>query len=111
LILFIANMYASDAHFTAYRPEPQYEMDWDETPVEDLPSREKVLSYIDETEATVKRWLLGLGDGGLVQPEDKYPWTSSLPLGRAIYGMWHILWHVGELNALLRQRGYEQGVW
>lgn len=112
-ILYYANLYVSDAHYTAYCPESQYEieMDWDETPPEELPSREEVLTYIDQTEAAVKQWLLNLGDEGLVTPEDKYPWTSSLPLGRAIYGMRHILWHVGELNALLRERGGEQGAW
>jgi hypothetical protein len=111
-ILRFANMYASNEHYTVYNAAPQYQLQGEfEAPLADLPTREQVLANISQTEATVKQWLLGLGDGGLAQPEDKYPWTASMPIGRAMYGLRHIMWHVGELNALLRIRGYGQGEW
>lgn len=110
-IIFTADMYATHMGYEECKPHRKYKLDWEGTPAEDLPDREQALTFIDGIEATVRQWLLDLGDEGLMQPEDKYPWTGSLVLGRALYALRHNQWHIGELNALLRERGYEQAEW
>jgi hypothetical protein len=110
-ILFTSDMYATPMGYEEYKPHRKYKLDWENTPADQLPSREELFTHINETEVTVKEWLLSLGDEGILEPESQYPWTGQLRLGRALYLLRHNQWHIGELNAVLRARGFEQIEW
>lgn len=110
-IIATADMYATSMGYEAYKPHRAYKLDWEAAPVEDLPAREAFLSLIDETEGTVKAWLLEMGDEGLLQAQTDYAWTGEQVLGRALYTLRHSQWHIGELNAILRSRGFDQVEW
>ena len=110
-ILFTAETDATHMGYEEYKPHRKVKLDWEDAPSADLPSREELFTRVNETEVTVKEWLLALGDEGLLDPERQYPWTGELRLGRALYLLRHNQWHIGELNAILRARGLEQIEW
>ncbi|MBN1250225.1 MAG: DinB family protein [Anaerolineae bacterium] len=110
-IVFTADIYATHWSYEAYKPRRKYKLDWEDAPVNQLPSREALFTSVNETEVTVKEWLLSLGDDGLLDPERQYPWTGETRLGRALYLLRHNQWHIGELNAILRARGLKQIEW
>ena len=110
-ILFTADMYATHMGYEEYKPHRRYKLDCEDTPSDQLPSREEILTSIDEMEVEAKVWLLSLGDEGLMAPESQYPWTGHIRLGRALYLLRHNQWHIGEINAIMRARGYEQVTW
>jgi hypothetical protein len=110
-ILFTADMYATHMGYEEYKPHRKYKLDWENAPVDELPSREALFTLVNETEVTVKQWLIDLGDEGLLRDEDKYPWTGERILDRALYALRHNQWHIGELNAILRARDLEPVEW
>jgi hypothetical protein len=109
-ILRTTDMYATHMGYEAYKPHRKYKLDW-EGPVEALPEREEIFTFINACEVQVKEWLIDLGDEGLMDAEEHYPWTGERKLGRALYLLRHNQWHIGELNAILRTRGFEQIQW
>ena len=109
-ILRTTDMYATHMGYEEYKPHRKYTLDW-EGPVDALPDREEVFTFVNECEVQVKEWLLDLGDEGLLEEEDKYPWTGERKLGRALYLLRHNQWHIAEINTLLRLRGLEPGEW
>jgi hypothetical protein len=110
-ILFTADMYTTHMGYEAYKPHRKYKLDWEDTPSDQLPTREMIFTSINEMEVTTKEWLLSLGDEGLMAAESQYPWTGETRLGRALYLLRHNQWHIGEINAILRARGFEQVEW
>jgi hypothetical protein len=109
-IVFSADLYAIQMGYEEYKPHRKYMLDW-ECASEDLPSREDLFGFINETEATVKQWLIDLGDEGLLEAETQYRWTGKLRLGRALYALRHNQWHIAEINTILRERGLDPGDW
>jgi hypothetical protein len=109
-IVFTADMYATHMSYEAYKPHRKYKKDW-EGPVDQLPTREALFTFINETEVTVKTWLLDLGDEGLAAAETQYPWTGARKLDRALYLLRHNQWHIGEINAIMLERGLEAVEW
>jgi len=109
-ILFTADMYATHMGYEEYRPHRTYKIDW-EGPVDALPAKAVLLQWLAQTEMAVRDWLISLGDQGLLSPETQYPWTGATKLDRALYLLRHNMWHIGELNAILRSRGCAQVEW
>ena len=86
-------------------------MGWDSIPRSDLPSREQVLTYVDEVERQACRWLGGLSDAQLLSPDGGYKWTGRVRADRALYTLRHIHHHLGQLNVELRLAGSEPAPW
>ncbi len=110
-IVFVADMYATHMGYEEYKPHRKYKLDWESTPVEQLPKQAQMMTVIEETALSVTQWLTDLGDAGLLEKEVDYPWTGQNKLGRAIYTLRHNQWHIAEINTLLRERGLEPGDW
>jgi hypothetical protein len=110
-ILRTTDMYATHMGYEEYKPHRKYTLDNWEGPVEALPEREEVFTFVNECEVQVKEWLLDLSEEGLMEEEEKYPWTGAHKLGRALYLLRHNQWHIAEINTLLRLRGLEPGDW
>lgn len=86
---------------------------WELSAADELPSRQDVLTYLDEAKAKVERWLTKRGDDGLIgEPADKrFPWTGACELGRALYLLRHTHHHLGKIHAELRRRGIARPEW
>lgn len=80
-------------------------------PTENLPSNKMELEYHSAVRMKIEGWLRKLSEGGLLQTEDKFPWTGSTRLGRALYILAHYRQHFGEVNAELRRRGLPRIKW
>lgn len=84
---------------------------WETSPPDQLPSRQKILDYQAHVAQQVKAWLLDLGDTGLLTEETVFIWTGALILDRAIYSLRHAQHHLGQLNAELRRHNLPRGEW
>jgi len=84
--------------------------DWEGGAPEELPSREQLLDYLDETAAKLDARLCAMGDDELLAPSP-YPWTGATYLEHWLYALRHTHSHLGELNMLLRAAGGETGIW
>jgi len=86
---------------------------WEFSAASELPSRQDVLTYLDEARAKVEAWLTKRGDAGLLgEPVDKrFPWTGACELGRALYLIRHTHHHLGKMHAELRRRGIARPEW
>lgn len=78
---------------------------------DELPSQEKMLSLLANTEKKLTAWITTLGDEGSLKPQDDYAWTGKTPLGRVPYVLMHVQNHIGEINAELRRRRLQGGAW
>lgn len=85
--------------------------DWETLGPDALPSQEAVGEYLEETAAQVSAWLAGLGENGMLAPQDHFGWTGPNPLGRCLYVLRHCQHHLGELNAELIRRGLDPIEW
>lgn len=92
----------STDEFTSKR---RFSLDWEQTPLADLPSRTALLELFENMETTILGWLRGHGDAGLTGSEPTWPWTGDRALGQALYLLRHLQHHAGELNRELRRRG------
>ncbi len=86
---------------------------WEFSPADELPSRQDVLTYLDEAKAKLDAWLTKRGDDGLLgEPQDKrFPWTGACELGRALYLIRHTHHHLGKIHNELRRRSIARPEW
>ncbi len=76
-----------------------------------LPAKESLLAYLDKTQTKTETWFRNLGDEGLIGP-DKMPQFSPNPLvGRAIYVLRHLQYHLGQIDAEMNRRGLQSAEW
>jgi hypothetical protein len=85
--------------------------DWEGAAPEKLPTRTELLGYLDEVRMKVDKWLAGMGERGLLEPRQDFPWTGKTALGRALYVLRHIQHHLAEMNTELRRRGIDRPKW
>ena len=79
--------------------------------IEKLPFKEMELEYHREVRRKVELWLCKMDENYLLAREEKFPWTGSTRLGRALYLLGHYRQHFGEINAELRRRGLPRIKW
>ena len=86
---------------------------WEFSAADELPSRQDVLTYLDEAKAKLEAWLTKRGDDGLLgEPADKrFPWTGAYELGRALYLIRHAHHHLGKIHNELRRRNIARPDW
>lgn len=85
--------------------------DWEGGATDELPTREKLLDYLEEVAAKLDEQLRGLTDEEAAA-ESPFVWTGSALLGHWLYVLRHTMHHTGELNMLLRVCGQaDEGEW
>ncbi|MBM3476719.1 MAG: DinB family protein [Armatimonadetes bacterium] len=101
----------------AYQCTSLAEVDWTprfchglDGPVEQLPTRDQLLTYLDEVAASLETRLCGMTDEEMLSPPP-FHWTGATYLEHWLYGLRHTHSHLGELNMLLRIAGDETGIW
>lgn len=77
-----------------------FDLDMDKVPAEDLPTQADIVAMAGELQARTEAWLSGLG---LEAPNETFPWAGKTQMGVALFLLRHILYHLGELSALLNQ--------
>jgi tetratricopeptide (TPR) repeat protein len=85
-----------------------FEVSWDEKDSSKLPSQEEMLSYLDVVEQNVSGFL---SSAELADAEERYPWTGSTQLGRALHMLRHTQQHLGELCMEMHLRGLKAPEW
>ena len=86
----------------------RFDVDWEETNSERLPSQDQVITYLNEVEEKLEEWFRKTD---LLAKETKFPWTGDTGLGRAIYNLRNIQHHVSEMSLELTRRGYKSPEW
>ena len=86
-------------------------LDWESGPVETLPTRVQLLSYLDKVEITVRHWLTSCGDATFLSVEPDFNDSGGTRLDRAIYSLRHAQHHLGQINSELRRKGLKPGKW
>ena len=77
----------------------------DDLPAAGWPTREKMLTLMEDRRTRVADWLAGLNDADLLAPQRTLRHTGQNRLERAIYCLRHTQHHLAELRAILRSRG------
>ena len=86
-------------------------LDWEGTPAGELPGQDECLAYLEAVRERTRDWLAGLGDEGLLAPQQAFPWTGPNVLSRLIYVIRNSQDHTGQLNTELRHRGLPRSTW
>ena len=110
-ILAGTEVYARSTSYEEYKSHQVFALDWQVAPSEQLPSRQKTITYIEDMDKVVDGWLDSIGDEGLLSLNEGFEWTGSRKIGRAVYLLRHTQNHIGELNSELRRRGLNRGKW
>jgi hypothetical protein len=110
-ILSGTEVYARSTSYEEYKSHQRFALDWQTVPAEELLNREKTLLYVEEMEKAVSDWLQSLGDEGIVEADEGFPWTGATKLGRTVYLLRHTQNHIGEINSELRRRDLPRGKW
>jgi hypothetical protein len=88
----------------------RFQADWEGSPPKELPTQEQTLVYMKDVARELDDWLTS-ASGEELLGENAFPWTGANPMSRMIYLMRHTQHHAGEMNMLLRQRGWSTDNW
>ncbi|MFN2147914.1 MAG: DinB family protein [Anaerolineales bacterium] len=88
--------------------DPLGSVNWEDVDASHLPSKEKLLAYLERVEERMARFLV---DSDLQAKETFFPWTGSTLLSRALYTLRHTQHHLAELSAELGQHGVNTPDW
>lgn len=83
-------------------------VDWEEKDSSKLPSQDELLAYLDEIEPKVAHFLAA---GDLLAGEERFRWTGSTLLSRAIYSLRHVQHHLAEICLELHRRELKAPDW
>jgi hypothetical protein len=72
---------------------------------DELPDKQAVVDYLDETRGLVKTWLEGLTERQLCRPRRNKRERYNSHLGWVLYVLRHTVVHLGCLRAELKRRG------
>jgi uncharacterized damage-inducible protein DinB len=105
-----------DAYF---RQDPDAEHTWGyrfgapfwELADDEQPSREDLLSYLQDLEDRIVRELSSLTDAGLTAPHDREKRHTETRLGHYVYALRHTMHHHGALTLLSIYHGNAGGSW
>jgi len=94
-----------------YQWAGRFGVDWEVEDPEQLPAAEVMLFYLAEVRAKVADWLASLGEAGLLASDAVFHQEGMTHLDRALYVLRHTHQHLGELHALLHERGLPRPGW
>ena len=111
-IIGAVEMYAGEGPFVPDRklglPIGDFNTD---IPQSELPDKQQVLDYLEETCKQADAWLHGMGDSRLLSSQRSNRHTGDTFLERAVYMLRHSQHHLGEMNAELKSRGLSPASW
>jgi uncharacterized damage-inducible protein DinB len=84
---------------------------WWELNEEQLPSREEVLTYVEEIGERIDATFASITDEELSAPFELYDWSGKTLLGHLVYALRHTMHHQGALSALSTYHGHEGENW
>jgi hypothetical protein len=84
---------------------------WADLPEESLPTKEEMVTYLNETEEIVVGYFQAATDDQLLDAFDLYGWSGTTKLGQLVYALRHTMHHQGELAALQLFSGVEGDSW
>jgi len=84
------------------------DVNWEEKDSSKLPGQDKLLTYLDEVEENLARFL---ADADLKATEELFRWTGSTMLSRAVYMLRHTQHHLSEICLELHIRGLQAPEW
>ncbi len=85
--------------------------DWEDSPVDALPTQAEVRALLDRVEPLVRAWLTETADADFLTAEEDFAWTGGTRLDRALYLLRHSQHHLGQINAELRRKDLSPGRW
>lgn len=83
---------------------------WEDDPVDGLPSREALLAYVSDVRTRAARHLAGVTSEAFLAA-DGFPGTGGTALDTVLYNIRHLQHHVGQINLMLRKGGLEPATW
>jgi hypothetical protein len=86
-------------------------LDWDNGPVEALPSKSELIAYLDRVQPRVCQWLTGTPDDVFLSNEADFNDSGGTRLDRAVVSLRHAQHHLAQINAELRRKGLPRGAW
>ena len=76
---------------------------WLEVPDADLPTKESLRGFFEETKGKWKAFLAEKPDEWFLAPKTEFPGTGPTMLEHCIYNIRHVMEHVGHIDVLIRQ--------
>jgi len=86
----------------------RFNVDWESSDSEKLPSQQELLEYLDEVCADAREWIK---TNDLTQAERLFVWTGKTLLSRTAYLLRHIQHHTAEMALELTKRCYKAPEW
>jgi hypothetical protein len=83
-------------------------VNWSESPGDEFPDRAAMLAYLDRVRDRVRVWLEETGEEGLLDPHPPY---FDSKVSHAIYVLRHSQYHLGNLDTLLHNNGWQSPEW
>ena len=87
------------------------DLDWEDSPPEQLPSQDDLIGYVGAIEAKLMAWLGTASDADLLAPDGEFAWTGPNRFCRMLYVLGHCQHHQGILHDELRRLGIARPKW
>jgi len=84
---------------------------WWETGPEDWPTKEEVVTYLEEVAEKIRIFFESTTDDELVKRFDLYDWSGGTVLTHLVYALRHTMHHQGQLVALQSHFGIKKETW
>lgn len=104
-----ADFYSSDS------PEfdwgGRFKVSWSDGDIADFPTQDELLVYFNEVKEKLVDYISAFKDEEYLGDDPFGKWTGNGRLGRMLYLISHLRQHMGELNAVLRDRNIPRVKW
>lgn len=99
-ILQSTKFYLEDKSSITFASGKAFEPKWNTVKKEDLPSQEDILSCAKDFQQKVTNWI---NEMDILSKNTSFDWTGEINLGTVLFMLHHMVFHVGELSALLNE--------
>jgi hypothetical protein len=96
---------------SAFEWSGRFGVDWETAEAGELPDQSAIGAYLHDVRLKVAAWLDAQDDSGLLAPDAVFHDEGMTHLDRALYVLRHTHQHIGELFAVLRERGIPRPGW
>lgn len=104
-----ADFYSSDSN--EFNWGGRFNVSWSDGDIEDFPSQEELLVYFYEVKEKLENYIGSFSNEDYLGNDPFGLWTGNGRLGRMLYLLSHLRQHMGELNAVLRERDVPRVKW
>jgi hypothetical protein len=92
--------YIEDSTTILFASGKSFESNWETVKEENLPSRNDVLTCINELKVKTEKWL---SEMDFNSENRSFEWAGETKLGVVLFLLRHNLYHIGELSSLLNE--------